>query len=290
MLVRSGLINPQRYLKVLAKTLTRVQRGSGRLHQSVTDSSLDAWHKFYKQDENAPNAIVSYYSKGALIALCLDSLMRRCSANQVTLDHLMQKLWRLWLGGQRGIAEREPQAIVSTLLGDAVCESELSDFFDAALYGTDELPLAESLKQLGVSLVWRTRASSTDLGALLSGDTLAKEDSVSHSPWLGANTIDAAGGVKIKQVINSSPAERAGLSAGDVLIAMDGFSVNQKSISSHLARFETKGHIDIHYFRYGQLFESTLPIEAPPVDTATLQVHDEKLLSQWLDGSEVRPA
>ena len=41
----------------------------GRHVQSVAESSFDAWTKLYQQDEDAPNAIVSYYSKGCMVAL-----------------------------------------------------------------------------------------------------------------------------------------------------------------------------------------------------------------------------
>ncbi|MFX6755267.1 M61 family peptidase, partial [Acinetobacter baumannii] len=75
-LVRSGVITQDDYLKLLGKTVTQVMRGSGRLKQSVADSSFDAWIKYYRQDENAPNAIVSYYAKGALVALALDLTLR----------------------------------------------------------------------------------------------------------------------------------------------------------------------------------------------------------------------
>ena len=68
MLVRSGLISTDEYLTLLAQTVTRVWMGQGRFKQSVADSSFDAWTKFYRQDESAPNAIVSYYTKGSLIA------------------------------------------------------------------------------------------------------------------------------------------------------------------------------------------------------------------------------
>jgi predicted metalloprotease with PDZ domain len=63
-LVRCGLITERDYLDLLAQTITRVMRVNGRTKQSVAESSFDAWTKFYKQDENAPNAIVSYYAKG----------------------------------------------------------------------------------------------------------------------------------------------------------------------------------------------------------------------------------
>ena len=75
-LVRSGLIPETDYLELLGQTITRVIRGQGRRRQSVAESSFDAWTKFYKQDANAGNAIVSYYAKGALIALALDLKLR----------------------------------------------------------------------------------------------------------------------------------------------------------------------------------------------------------------------
>ena len=249
-LVRCGLIDHERYLEVLSKTLTRVQRGPGRLSQSVTDSSLDAWHKFYKQDENSPNAIVSYYAKGALIALCLDSLMRQHSDNDLSLDDLMRNLWQQWLENPQGLKEQEPQAIASSMLG-----IDMSDFFDAALYKAVDLPVQQALEYFGVELAFRARRSESDTGGVSkkSGD---ENKQAVKAVWLGANVADAPGGVKITQVINSSPAERAGLAAGDLLIAMDGFSVNKADVEKHLLRLADKGEIAIHYFRLGQLSTS----------------------------------
>jgi predicted metalloprotease with PDZ domain len=63
-LLRCGLIEVDSYLELLAQTMSRVQRGFGRSRQSAAESSFNAWTRFYKQDENAANAIVSYYAKG----------------------------------------------------------------------------------------------------------------------------------------------------------------------------------------------------------------------------------
>jgi predicted metalloprotease with PDZ domain len=76
-LLRSGVIDAPAYLKLLEKTINGVMRSSGRLKQTVAESSFDAWTKYYRQDENAPNAIVSYYAKGSLVALLLDLIIRR---------------------------------------------------------------------------------------------------------------------------------------------------------------------------------------------------------------------
>lgn len=282
-LVRCGLISQERYLGVLSKTLTRVQRGAGRLTQSVTESSFDAWHKFYKQDENAPNAIVSYYAKGALVALCLDSLMRRHSDSSVTLDTLMLALWTQWCAGQKGIAEQEPQALVAKLI-----KEDLSGFFNAALYETDELPVKNALEYLGVNLQWKARQSADDVGGTRAVQVSEEDVDEPQSLWLGANVADAPGGVRITHVMKASPAERAGLSAGDLLIAMAGFSVSKADVSRHLTRFANQVCVSIHYFRLGQLFEGRLSIEAAPADTAVLTTMDEQAVNGWLGHPAVK--
>ena len=73
---------------------TILYRGRGRFKQTVTESSFDAWTRFYKQDENAPNAIVSYYAKGALVALALDLVIRDKSDGAFSLDDVMRWLWQ----------------------------------------------------------------------------------------------------------------------------------------------------------------------------------------------------
>ena len=280
-LVRTGLIDQKRYLGLLSKTLTRVQRGSGRLTQTVTESSFDAWHKFYKQDENAPNAIVSYYAKGALIALCLDAEMRSRSDGAVSLDNLMCALWSRWLATGEGVAEQEPQKLAAELV-----QSDLKEFFDTALYTTRELPVKAALAQLGVSLHWRARLSSSDVGGMRSEDK-ASESNKPASPWLGANLVDAPGGVKITHVMHGGPAQRAGLSAGDLVVAINRLSVSKSDVDNNLERYASCNHLSVHYFRLGQLYEAQLPVVSAPEDTAVLCVDEESKVQAWLGTESV---
>src|SRR5690606_22666560 len=92
MLLRANTIDMPEYLRLLGKTITGVARAPGRHKQSVAESSFDTWTRFYKQDENSPNALVSYYTKGALVALGLDLLIRRDSAGTHSLDDVMRLL------------------------------------------------------------------------------------------------------------------------------------------------------------------------------------------------------
>ncbi|MFK7893816.1 MAG: M61 family metallopeptidase [Granulosicoccus sp.] len=274
-LVRCGLIDEKRYLKLLATTLTRVQRGGGRLVQSVTDSSFDAWHKFYKQDENAPNAIVSYYAKGALIALCLDSLIRKHSGGGASLDTLMKTLWSRWLESGAGLEEDEPQRVVDELVPDCAA---LQSFLQSALYSAEELPTQDVLLNLGVSLQWQQRRSGTDTG----GVRKATDDVTDEMVWTGALLADAPGGVRITHVLNDSPAEIAGLAAGDILIAIEGLSVDKASYELHMQRFASLDSVGVHYFRLGQLHQSDMPVRTAPFDTAGLEIVDDDRVKHWL--------
>src|SRR5581483_4613820 len=101
LLVRSGLITRDAYLELLGKAVTSVLRAPGRLKQTVEESSFDAWIKYYRQDENAPNAMVSYYVKGGLVALCLDLLIRSETQGRRSLDRVMRALWKRY--GQKGV-------------------------------------------------------------------------------------------------------------------------------------------------------------------------------------------
>jgi predicted metalloprotease with PDZ domain len=198
MLVRSARIDEARYLKLIAKTINTVRATPGRFVQSVADASFDAWVKYYRGDENTPNATVSYYAKGSLIALALDLSLR--ARGRGTLDAVMRALWQASGGG--AIDElRIVQALQA--LGGATSVRELA----AWVHGTDDPPLATLLAKMGVD--WREEAPglAAALGLRLSEGALT--------------------GVQVRGVLRDSAAERAGLAAGDDLLAADGWRLRR---------------------------------------------------------------
>src|SRR5262249_37282953 len=86
LLARCGLYTEAQYLEALGKTLTTVMQRTGRLKQSTAESSFDAWIKYYRTDENAPNSVVSYYQKGSLVAAAIDLTLRERTAGRRSLD------------------------------------------------------------------------------------------------------------------------------------------------------------------------------------------------------------
>ncbi len=243
-LVRCGVIAPQDYLAVLGKTISGVLRGSGRLKQSVAESSFDAWTKYYRQDENAPNAIVSYYAKGALIALALDLKLRAGSEGRCSLDDVMRLLWQRHGLVGAGVAEDGIFEAVRAVGGDT-----LARWLRRTVEGTDDLPLARLLKGFGVD--YRAEPSA-------------------RAPVLGVKLAPGNGEAKLANVFDGGPAQAAGLSAGDVLIALDRLKVGAKSLDEMLARRKAGDVVELHAFRRDELMQFRVTLAEAPADKVSL--------------------
>ncbi len=263
-LVRSGCIKPEAYLQALAQTMTRVWRTRGRFKQSVAESSFDAWTKFYRQDENAPNAIVSYYSKGSLIALALDLILRRNSDGEISLDDLMRGLWRDYGKPLKGVPEGEIERLAGALAG-----TDLTDFFQRCVYGTEDPPLAELLGTVGVEFILRPAESAADAGGKASSLTV---EQLAARPELGVKTMVEAGNLKLANVYEGGAAMQAGLAAGDVLIALDGLKINASNLEKLLRQYKPGETVVIHVFRRDELMSLQVILQSPPRDTVELQL------------------
>ncbi|OUS29406.1 peptidase M61 [Gammaproteobacteria bacterium 45_16_T64] len=282
-LARTGIITQESYLELLGQVMTRVYRASGRLKQTVSESSFDAWTKFYKQDENAPNAIVSYYTKGTLVVLGLDLLLRELTAGQVSMDHVMKMLWHEFGLQQVGVQERELEQRVISLAEphiDAKGKEQLQSYFEQALRTTEDTPLPALLETQGVALHQRPADSVLDKGGKPSAKTSGAETAVS----LGATFAEAAAGVKLAVVFQDSPAHRAGLSAGDVIIAVDHLRVSKANIEKSLSVFAPGDSVEIHAFRRDELMTFTLELASPVENTVYLTIEDSERATNWLMG------
>ena len=263
-LARSGLITEESYLELLGQTITRVLRTGGRHRQSVADSSFDAWTKFYKQDANAPNAIISYYQKGALIAATLDLKLRADSDGEVSLDDVMRECWRRWGTSAEGMPEGGFEAVCAEL-----AHHDLDDFFAAAVRGTGDLPLSTMLATVGVDYSLRQPGGLNDKGGKAGSDR-------SLSPlWLGADVVGSADKLVFKSVLNGGPAERAGVAPGDVAVALDGVAFTIANCDRRLRTYRDGETLELVVFRGEDLLTMDITLVDAPEDTCYLSVDDE---------------
>ncbi len=270
-LLRSGLIDTDSYLELLAKNITRVIRGSGRLKQTVAESSFDAWTKFYKQDENAPNSIVSYYAKGAMIALALDLTIRRDSGGAKSLDDLMRALWQKHGKPNIGVGESDVENLAAEVTG-----LDLSEFFEHALRSTDDLPLEELLQTVAVSYELRPAAGSKDEGGLKKG---AQEPARPRAD-MGVRYMADHAGAKLTAVMDYGPAMEAGLSAGDVVIALDGIKVTATNLDRLLEMAQIGQIAEVYAFRRDELMRFQVEMRPPEPNSCYLWLQQDATKKQ----------
>ena len=257
MLVRAGLLPEDGYYKMLGKTVGGVLRGSGRTKQSVADSSFDAWGKYYRQDENSPNAIVSYYAKGSLIGLGLDLTIRARTNGKRSLDDIMRALWQkfgrdFYNGKPRGVTPQEVEALF-----DGVAGFKLKTFFDKYIRGTEDVPLAKLLPQFGVSY---------------------KDERKAGKPSMDVNLGREGADCKLSAVHDAGAAQEAGLSAGDLLVAIDGLRVSGSppNVEALLARYKVGDTVQVHAFRRDELMAFDVTLQGERIPGITIAVEHQK--------------
>jgi predicted metalloprotease with PDZ domain len=272
-LLRSGLIDAPGYLELFAQTLTRVRRGPGRLRQSAAESSFNTWTKFYKQDENAANAIVSYYAKGCLIAACIDLKLRAVSNGATSLDDVMRRLWQDFKQTGAGVEADDIQRLVSELAG-----VDLGDFLVELIHGTGELPLVELLAAAGIEVLQRVAINSEDKGGKAASAALPVAD-------LGAALKDGDGGIGVQRVVEQGALQQAGVSAGDVIIAVDGLRLNQAGLESRLQRASVGDVWQLHAFRRDELHQFEVVLQAAEENTFVLAIADTEAAKRGWPGA-----
>lgn len=240
LVLRAGLIDEPTYLQLLSKTINQVLQTPGRKIQTVAQASFEAWTKYYRVQENTPNATVSYYTKGALVALCLDLTLR--AEGHTSLDAIMQQLYQRCDGGPM----RESDLLAALQdLGGRSFRAEI----EAWVHSTEELPLKPLLE--GSGIIW-------------------KEEPAPIAQQLGLR-VSEHNGLVIKNVLAGSAAEAAGLAAGDEWLGVDEWRVRKlDEVSLH-----AKGQPSIRALvaRDGRLLTLSLNWPRPSSTVRLLREH-----------------
>ena len=246
-LLRSGVISQASYIKLLKTQIDRYLQNPGRFVQSVSESSFDAWVKFYRQDENSNNAGTSYYNKGCLVALCLDLGLRLRGSS---LDALMRKLYE---NAQKGIQvhERTIVELCNELTGDNWIEQ-----INHLINTTDELPLDQLFPEFGLSY------------------SLKNDKSLP----LGLKLVEKPEGVLVQSARRDGAAAQAGLSAHDVIIAIDGLKATMKLVEKYAKQ---EGSYSILAFRRDELMSFDVKAAGSELTEVELKVEDQAKAEKW---------
>jgi predicted metalloprotease with PDZ domain len=272
MLRRAGLIDNTQYLRLLSKAATQVQQTPGRKVQSVAQSSMDAWVKYYRQDENTPNATVSYYTKGSLVALCFDLSLRHGDATAKTkgskttsLDEVMRWLWKhsnASAQGQGGITEADFAAALQSLSGRSY-----SNEIAAWIHGTADLPIQTLLAAHGVSALPEPAAS------------------LPMMQRIGIRASESGSSVMVKTVLRGGLAELAGLAAGDEILAANDWRIQKLDELTLIAGNKKQVTLTVSRDKRLLRLKLTLPTASlVPSSSFMLRITKDELLSAWLLG------
>ncbi|MGB5136447.1 MAG: PDZ domain-containing protein [Prochlorococcaceae cyanobacterium] len=254
----AGVTTQTDVLSELGADLSRYRLTPGRRLQSLRQSSEEAWVKLYKADAYAVDNQISYYLKGAVLALVLDLHLRRHGSG---LPAVLRALWRSHGACGRGYSEAD------LLDAFAAPAPELASLLPAWLEGLEDPPLDAYLADVGLRLTAEP----------------------AEGPWAGWQLEQTSQGLTAQRVLRDSPAEQAGLMVGDELIALAGQRLHSvDDVSTVLATSDSAGPLPLLAARDGRLISSSLT-PAPPrsrawrleADPAAPAKADERR-RQWL--------
>ena len=237
----AGICSQEDVLSDLGSDLSRYLLTPGRQVQSLRLSSEEAWVKLYKPDAYSINCQVSYYLKGAVVALVLDLHLRRTGS---CLPAVLRDLWRSHGQWGRGYRSADLQAAFTAASPD----------------------LAELLPR------WLDDTNDPDLASYLADVGLFLQPHQSRGPWLGWQLECIQTTLQVKQVLRGGPAESAGLMVGDELIALAGQRLrNPDDIRTVQAAQKSGTPLPLHYVRDGRLHDTNLEPGAPQVERWSLE-------------------
>ena len=270
-LKKSGLIDDARYLKLITDNINSVYKYNGNKIQTLTNSSMTAWTKYYRQDENSPNAIVSYYIKGSLVGLCLDLIIRDRTKSK-SLDDVILGLYDKWQHDGLGIMENELPDLIQKFTGLDLSE-EISQFIDT----TNDLPITELLSKFGVMVHCVSNQRQIDSGNLIKD--ISELPSVKKFD-LGCKLVKESMGYKITNVYDNTIASDIGLATNDIIIAID--NIKLTNFDKQISLYNLGSEISLTLFRQEKLISVYFKLLEPNFDISFLQIADKDKLSNWL--------
>jgi predicted metalloprotease with PDZ domain len=241
---RAKLFTPEKYFKRMAERIQKYEEKPGRKRQSLSESSFDTWIKLYQPNENATNCQMSYYEKGELVGMCLDLEIRLRTGNRKSLDDVMRLLYAEYGREGKGFPEGEFKRSCERIGGN------LDRFFADLIDGVADVPWNRYLEHAGVKLEKEPKKPEEG------------EPAKKAKAWMGVGTQKVLGVLSIANVLEGSPAWKAGLSAKDEVIALDGAKLAADEFEKRLDDYEPGDRVRFTVFRSGFLRDVSVELGA----------------------------
>ena len=232
-LLKSGVFSLENYLRELSKQFQKHFDNPGRFAYSVAQSSYDTWLDGYVP--GVPGRKVSIYTEGCLLAFVMDAKIRKATNNKRGIEEVMKRLYYNFAQNNKGYTEKD---FIDQL--ENICGYSFQDFFNDYVHGTTpyETILLEALDFIGLELIQTPSNSYSEAN-------------------LGMKTVNQSNHLLISAIYPGSPAEMAGLSLGDELIAVNKIKLNN-DLDACLNYFDASSKT-LSFFRNGKLLQLTLP-------------------------------
>ena len=232
-LLKSGVFSLENYLRELSAQFQKHFDNPGRFAYSVAQSSFDTWLDGYVP--GVPGRKVSIYTEGCLLAFVIDTKIRKATNNKRGIEEVMKRLYYNFAQNNKGYTEKD---FIDQL--ENICGYSFQDFFNDYVHGTTpyETILLEALDFIGLELIQTPSNSYSEAN-------------------LGMKTVNQSNHLLISAIYPGSPAEMAGLSLGDELIALNTIKLNY-DLDSCLNYFDASSKT-LSFFRNGKLLQLTLP-------------------------------
>ena len=232
-LLKSGVFSLENYLRELSKQFQKHLDNPGRFAYSVSQSSFDTWLDGYVP--GVPGRKVSIYTEGCLLAFVIDAKIRKATNNKRGIEEVMKRLYYNFAQNNKGYTEKD---FIDQL--ENICGYSFQDFFNDYVHGTTpyETILLEALDFIGLELIQTPSNSYSEAN-------------------LGMKTVHQSNHLLISAIYPGSPADMAGLSLGDELIALNTIKLNH-DLDSCLNYFDASSKT-LSFFRNGKLLQLTLP-------------------------------
>jgi predicted metalloprotease with PDZ domain len=260
-LERAGLLTRDQYFDRLRASIAPLENGSGHRFESATEASFDTWSDFFARDENMSNTTISYYDKGAVLGLLLDLSIRHATGDRKSLDDVMRYLYATYYKEKRrGFTDAEFREACESVAGTG-----LGEIFEYAST-TKAIDYPKYLAYAGLDI-----------------DTAPKD---SPGGYLGADVNSRDGAAVIRRVEWDSPAQRAGLSALDEILAIDGVRITAQNLDSVLLAKAPRDGVKVLVSRNGRVREidATLGKKSERSYRISASAHPDALQSEILEG------